>query len=117
MEKGGRVENLVPQNMRTKDRQREIARKGGIASGKARQEKRRIVDALVKMLREKPNGSKRTRGEIILARVLVRLNETAEMSDFEKLLKILGYGEEEEEKKGAPPVIVINEVVPKNGGQ
>jgi hypothetical protein len=32
-------ENLIPQNKRTKDKQREIARKGGIASGKARREK------------------------------------------------------------------------------
>ena len=32
-------ENLIPQSERTKEEQREIARKGGIASGKARREK------------------------------------------------------------------------------
>ena len=32
-------ENLIPLNERTKDEQREIQRKGGIASGKARREK------------------------------------------------------------------------------
>lgn len=32
-------ENLIPMSERTKEEQREIARKGGIASGKARQEK------------------------------------------------------------------------------
>lgn len=115
MGKNGRTENLVSQDMRTKEEQRIIAVKGGKASGKARREKRRIVDALVKMLQEKPKGSKHTRGEIILARVLTRLNETGDMTDLEKLVKILGHGEEEEDKKGAPPVIVINEVVSKNG--
>ena len=34
------IENLIPQSERTKEEQREIARKGGIASGKARREKR-----------------------------------------------------------------------------
>ena len=32
-------ENLIPQSERTKEEQREIARRGGIASGKARREK------------------------------------------------------------------------------
>lgn len=32
-------DNLIPQNLRTKEEQREIAQKGGIASGKARKEK------------------------------------------------------------------------------
>ena len=34
------IENLIPQNERTKEEQRKIARQGGIASGKARREKR-----------------------------------------------------------------------------
>ena len=34
------IENLIPQNERTKEEQREIARQGGIANGKARREKR-----------------------------------------------------------------------------
>lgn len=32
-------DNLIPQNMRTKEEQREIAKQGGIASGKVRAEK------------------------------------------------------------------------------
>lgn len=43
-------ENLRPQNTRTKEEQREISRKGGIASGKARRRKktfREIGEALV----------------------------------------------------------------------
>ena len=34
------IDNLIPQSERTKEEQREIARLGGIASGKARKEKR-----------------------------------------------------------------------------
>ena len=34
------IENLIPQSERTKEEQREIARQGGIASGKTRREKR-----------------------------------------------------------------------------
>lgn len=41
--------NLIPLNKRTKEEQREIARKGGIASGKARRKKkllRQILDEI-----------------------------------------------------------------------
>lgn len=37
-------ENLIPQNQRTKEEQREIARMGGIASGEARRKKREIAE-------------------------------------------------------------------------
>lgn len=43
-------ENLVPQSERTKEEQREIARKGGIASGKARREKKIFKEAIEKQL-------------------------------------------------------------------
>ena len=39
-------QNLKPQNTRTKAEQREIARKGGIASGKARRERRALRDLM-----------------------------------------------------------------------
>lgn len=44
------IENLKPQSERTKEEQREIARKGGIASGKARAEKRDLRKALEALL-------------------------------------------------------------------
>lgn len=40
------TENLVPQNKRTKEEQREVARKGGIASGKVRRRKRAMKDII-----------------------------------------------------------------------
>ena len=45
------AENLVPQNKRTKEEQREIARQGGIASGKARQQKKTMREILRECLK------------------------------------------------------------------
>ena len=40
------ADNLIPQSKRTKAEQREIARAGGIASGKARREKKKMRETL-----------------------------------------------------------------------
>ena len=45
-------QNLKPQNMRTKAEQREIARQGGIASGKARRENKLIKDRILERMGE-----------------------------------------------------------------
>lgn len=44
------AENLIPQSKRTKNEQREIARQGGIASGKARREKKLMRETLDMLL-------------------------------------------------------------------
>lgn len=49
-------ENLIPQSERTKDEQREIAKKGGIASGKARREKATIKKYLQALLENGYDG-------------------------------------------------------------
>lgn len=46
----GNPNKLVPQNMRTKQEQSEIAKKGGIASGEARREKKSMQEALKTLL-------------------------------------------------------------------
>lgn len=43
-------ENLIPQSERTKEEQRKIATMGGIASGKARKEKKAMKDTLKTLL-------------------------------------------------------------------
>lgn len=48
-------ENLIPFNERTKEEQREIARKGGIASGEARRRKRTMKDQFDLLLSLKVN--------------------------------------------------------------
>ena len=49
----GNPSKLIPQNKRTKEEQSEIARKGGIASGKARREKKRMSDIYADLLADK----------------------------------------------------------------
>lgn len=44
------ADNLIPQSKRTKAEQREIARAGGIASGKARREKKALRETLEELL-------------------------------------------------------------------
>lgn len=44
------AENLIPQSERTKSEQRKIAQKGGIASGKARREKKLMRETLDMLL-------------------------------------------------------------------
>ena len=52
--------NLKPQTERTKSEQREIAKKGGIASGKSRRKKKTIRETLEMMLSGKmPDGATR----------------------------------------------------------
>ena len=43
-------DNLIPMNERTKEEQREIARKGGIRSGEVRREKKLFKEAIEKKL-------------------------------------------------------------------
>ncbi len=45
-------ENLIPFNELTEEEQREIARKGGIASGKARAERKTLKEELLLLLSE-----------------------------------------------------------------
>ena len=47
-------ENLIPLNERTKEEQREITRKGGIASGKSRKKKKQMHELVSLMLDSKP---------------------------------------------------------------
>ena len=51
--------NLIPNNMRSPKEVRENGKKGGIASGKARREKRDMRERLKIMLEEKPNQRER----------------------------------------------------------
>jgi hypothetical protein len=63
------TKNLIPQNMRTKEEQREIARKGGQASGKARRNKAMLKDCLQALMEKKyldeKTGKKITGAELL----------------------------------------------------
>lgn len=66
-------ENLIPFNERTEDEQRELARKGGIASGEARRRKKAFKDLFEQILAERGgtlDGREVTRKEMLAAKAL-----------------------------------------------
>lgn len=67
----GRVENLLKREDRTPDERREIARKAGRASGKARREKRRLQDIVRVMLdADSKDDPDMTVGEALVASMI-----------------------------------------------
>ena len=87
------IANLIPMNERTKEEQREIARKGGIASGKARQEKATFKKTLESVLDSVPkiegNEEKHTYRElIVLGQIKSAVEGKAE--NFKLMAQMLG---------------------------
>ncbi len=96
--------NLIPQSKRTKDEQREIARKGGIASGVARREKKTVQkilnDFLSMSAKDNPQvaklaakmGLKSDDSIKDLFTIVCTLNtlKDGNLSDLERLSKLLG---------------------------
>lgn len=93
-------ENLIPLNKRTKEEQREIARQGGIASGKARQEKATFKKTLEMLLDEKNSKGKTYRELITLGQIKSAIDGKAE--NFKAILALMG--EMEEQQTETPPV-------------
>ena len=96
--------NLIPQNERTKEERREIARMGGIASGKARREKKTVQkilnDFLSTAAKDNPQvaklaakmGLKSDDSIKDLFTIVCTLNtlKDGNLSDLERLSKLLG---------------------------
>lgn len=99
-------QNLTPQNRRTKSEQREIAKQGGIASGKARREKKAmrelLEDALAKVIKSK-SGEEATKKEVASIRIADGM-ANGDPKMLEIGLKILGdfTQKQEIEIKGTP---------------
>lgn len=71
-------DNLIPQNKRTKSEQRQIAKKGGIASGKARRQKadlRKAMQEAMEATFTDKNGNKKTGQEIAIAGIIANLSD------------------------------------------
>jgi hypothetical protein len=96
-------ENLIPFNQRTEEEQREIARQGGIASGKARQEKATFKKTLEMLLDEKNSKGKTYRELITLGQIKSAIDGKAE--NFKAILALMG---EMEEEQTSTPEININ---------
>ena len=70
-------EHLKPQSMRTKEEQKEIARKGGIKSGEIRREKKRFKELFLSLLEDdfkgdknKPKNERRTNKDLFVMRMM-----------------------------------------------
>lgn len=102
--------NLKPQSERTKEEQREIARKGGIASGKKRRENRTIQQILktitdgdtttlsqfASIARKLGLESDKSIKEVYSIIALLNSVKTANLGDLERLQKLLGEDKQDE---------------------
>ena len=116
--------NLIPQSERTKDEQREIARMGGIASGKARREKKTIqkilADLLDSEIKDSPQFAKlaskmgvesdKSVKDIFTMVCLLNSVKSGNLGDLERLSKLLG---EDKENADASVMAKLDEVIGK----
>lgn len=80
------------QNLRvpSSEEARRIGRKGGIASGKARKEKKLLAEVLREVLNEKAPNQELTKMEAIIQKVVNDTYKRGDVYKLEKLQKILG---------------------------
>ena len=102
--------NLIPLNERTKEEQREIARQGGIASGKARREKQKTQQILADLVSIKNKDLDMFKklatklgldGDISIHEVftltcLLNSVKSGNLGDLERLSKLLGEDKQNE---------------------
>lgn len=85
-------DNLIPQSERTKDEQREIARKGGIASVKSRRQKKAMKDTLATLLAmpmkaEELTDIKTVQGVAELTGLNITVQEAIMLAQIKKAVK------------------------------
>ena len=116
--------NLIPLNERTKSEQREIATQGGIASGKARREKKTIqkilADLLDSEIKDSPQFAKlaskmgvesdKSVKDIFTMVCLLNSVKSGNLGDLERLSKLLG---EDKENADASVMAKLDEVIGK----
>ena len=108
------AKNLIPQSERTKDEQREIARMGGIASGKARREKQKTQQILADLVSiknkdlatfQKEAKKMGLDGDISIHELftmvcLLNSVKSGNLGDLERLSKLLGEDNAKEHNNG-----------------
>ena len=108
------TKNLIPQNKRTKEEQRKIARMGGIASGKARREKQKTQHILADIVSiknkdlamfQKLAAKLGLDGDISIHEVftltcLLNSVKSGNLGDLERLSKLLGEDNAKEHNNG-----------------
>lgn len=101
--------NLIPLNKRAKSEQREIAKKGGAASGKKRREKKTVRQYLSALLettcKDKPQfneiakklgiESNTTIKELLTVVAMLNTTQKATLDDLEKISALIGENQTE----------------------
>lgn len=119
--------NLIPLNERTKEEQREIARMGGIASGKARREKQKTQQILADIVSiknkdlamfQKLAAKLGLDGDVSIHEVftltcLLNSVKSGNLGDLERLSKLLG---EDKQNENADVMAKLDDVLSKIGG-
>lgn len=82
-------QNLIPQNKRTKAEQREIAKKGGQASGESRRKKKSMRELFIWYLDQKEPGTDKTVKESIAA-AWIQMCLGGDIRAINRLLEIIG---------------------------
>lgn len=91
--------NLIPNSERTEEERKEIARKGGIASGKARNRRKEQIDILKRLL-EEPTKNGKTYGE----NITLGLIKGAMQGKAENYKTIMDYIDDAVNSTGTPNV-------------
>ena len=93
------TENLIPMNERTKEEQKEIAKMGGIASGKVRQEKATMKKTLEMLLDTIPNikenKDKKTFRELSTEGLMIGAVQ-GKAENYKLIMQVLGEMQQEE---------------------
>jgi hypothetical protein len=101
-------ENLIPLNERTKEEQREIARMGGIASGKARQEKKLLKELLEDALSK---GTETDNEYINITLALIKEANKGNVKAYEVIRDTLGQKPVDKvEHSGSIPVVIDDDI-------
>lgn len=93
------TENLIPMNERTKEEQKQIAKMGGIASGKVRQEKATMKKTLEMLLDTIPNikenKDKKTFRELSTEGLMIGAVQ-GKAENYKLIMQVLGEMQQEE---------------------
>lgn len=125
-------QNLIPANKRTKDEHREIARKGGVASGKARRKKANLRKAFETILQAEvssPNVKKQledlgfeSTNEMALAMVMMQKAMKGNVRAFEQISKLTTTDvkdslDKAEQKERIKALKMKNKMIEENDGR
>lgn len=101
-------QNLIPNSERTPSELREITRKGGIASGQARRERKALADILRAELAKSSSASgAMTKQEYIVAKCLEGLSKKTTVKDLRTIAEILGELKQNVNVSSDKPIVVV----------